>query len=111
MGNKYGAKKVRADGYTFDSQREYARYLELRLAARAGAIRDFEPKPKAYPLIVNGVKVVPRGYRPDFRYVDAATGELVVEDVKSPATAARRDYQIVKMLMLAIHGISILETY
>lgn len=36
--NKYFAKKVQLDGYTFDSKREAAVYAQLRLLEKAGKI-------------------------------------------------------------------------
>jgi hypothetical protein len=103
--NKYHAETVTVDGITFRSKIEARRYRDLRLRECAGEISGLEYEPESYPLVVNGVKVT--SYRPDFRYVD--DGVLIVEDVKSTATARARDWPIRKKLMLAIHGITVRE--
>jgi len=57
-----------------------------------------------YPLVVNGVQVCE--YRADFVYFDRAKGAVSVVDVKGYRTA---EYRIKKALMLAVHGIAIVE--
>lgn len=103
--NKYGAKKTVIDGITFDSKREAARYLELKTLLRAGQITDLRCQVR-YQLVVNGVKI--GSYRADFCYQE--NGQEVVEDVKSAATKALRDYRLRKKLMLALYGIEIRES-
>lgn len=103
---KYHAVKGTIDGFTFDSQAEGRRYLVLRDRLQRGEIRDLEPHPPAYRLEVNGVLI--SRYTPDFRYVVVATGETVVEDVKSSPTKTR-DYVMRRKLMLALHGIRVVE--
>ena len=77
---------------------------------RAGEIRNLERQVK-YVLIpsqrVDG-KVVERecSYICDFKYQDARTGELVVEDTKGVKT---KDYIIKRKLMLSVYGIRINE--
>lgn len=91
--NKYGARRVTVDGIAFDSQREAARYQELKHMAAASLIDELQVHP-AYPLMVPDLSQdgEPRVfytvgvYYPDFRYRNLRTGELVVEDVKSPPT-------------------------
>ena len=48
-------------------------------------------------------------YTADFVYQDNASGELVVEDVKSAATRRERDYVLRRKLMLYFHGIRVKE--
>ena len=103
--NKDHAQVTEVNGITFRSKIEARRYRDLRLRECAGEISGLEYEPESYPLIVNGVKVT--SYRPDFRYRE--NGVLVVEDVKSTATARARDWPIRKKLMLAIHGITVRE--
>lgn len=100
--NKYKNKKVECDGYSFDSIRERDRYLDLKMLARAGKIRDLELQP-GYPLHVNGELVAT--YLADFLYVDGA-GILHVEDAKGVRTAI---YRMKKKLVKAIYGIDIEE--
>ena len=100
---KYRNKPVTIDGVRFDSQKEAARFHELKLLERAGEITDLE-RQVAYDLAVNGVKVA--RYIADFRFKDKKTG-IVVEDVKSEATAKTRDFVIKRKLMRAIHGVEV----
>ena len=43
--SKYGSRKVRVDGLSFDSQAEANRYAELLLLAQAGEIADLRVHP------------------------------------------------------------------
>jgi hypothetical protein len=103
---KYRAVKGEIDGIKFDSQAEGRRYLVLRDRLQRGEISALEPHPPAYRLEVNGVLV--SRYTPDFRYVVVATGQTVVEDVKSNPTKTR-DYVMRRKLMKALYGIEIQE--
>ena len=81
--HKYGAKRVKVDGYMFDSLAEARRYMELKLLLKTGDIADLEVHPK-YPLHCRGeviCKVIM-----DFAYIDARTGAEVIEDVKGVDT-------------------------
>jgi hypothetical protein len=98
---KYRNKKVTFDGYTFDSLKEYRRYIELKLLQKAGEISDLKLQVK-FELTINGLKIC--SYIADFTYTQA--GDKVVEDVKGVKT---REYILKKKLMLAIHGIKIKE--
>ena len=80
--NKYRAKKVVVDGYTFHSIKESKRYLQLKTLMVAGEIDDLELQPRI-PLMVNGKKI--GSYVGDFRYKDRK-GNVILEDVKSQAT-------------------------
>ena len=102
---KYGSKKQELDGFVFDSKAEAMRYLVLRERLRAGDILYLEPHP-TYLFEHNG-HLIGR-YTPDFRYVLAATGETVVEDVKSKPTKTEA-YGLRKRMMLAFHGIKVVE--
>ena len=102
---KYGNVPTDVDGYTFASRAEARRYGELALLLRAGAITDLTVHPR-WPLHVNGVKVAT--YIADFAYSDVKTGALVCEDVKSEPTKTAL-YRIKKKLMMAVHGIVIVE--
>lgn len=78
---KYGSVRQKRDGITFDSKREAARYEELKLMERAGAISGLRVHP-VYPLQVAGI-IIAR-LVPDFDYVEGVSS--VVEDVKSEPT-------------------------
>jgi hypothetical protein len=95
-GQKYHAIPTHVDGHRFASRREARRYGELRLQARAGAIRDLELQP-AY--VLHAPVVNPAGaviglrrigsYIGDFRYRNRA-GAVVVEDAKGVRTPLYR---------------------
>lgn len=81
--NKYGAKKVKYCGLTFDSKLEFKRYNELMLLIQAGEISDLKIHTK-FPIEINGVKVC--NVINDFDYIEVKTGKWVSEDVKTKAT-------------------------
>lgn len=91
--NKFGAKKARIDGHTFDSIKEAKRYAALKQLEDCGVISDLELQP-VFPLIIDDRHVLirskgyPNGraakYTADFRY--RQDGKVIVEDVKSDPT-------------------------
>lgn len=122
--NKYGNKNIITSDGTFDSRKEYFRYKELSLLAKAGAIQNlkrqvkfvliptqYEPSTEVYK---KGEKkgqpkpgrVIEKecSYYADFVY--ELNGEKVVEDTKGVKT---KEYIIKRKLMLYIHGIRIRE--
>ena len=124
--NKYGNRKVIVDGITFDSKREARRYQELKMLERCGAISNLQ-RQVTYELIPvqreKSTRVYTKGrkkgqpiegkviekavtYRADFTYIDASTGETVVEDSKGFRT---KEFVIKRKLMLYIHGIKVRE--
>ena len=92
------------DGVTFDSKKESARYSDLKLMHRAGAITDLTLQPK-FDIVINGQKVC--SYIADFSYVE--NGVTVVEDVKSEMTRKLPTYRLKKKLMKAVHSIEVRE--
>jgi hypothetical protein len=99
---KYHNKKTVIDGITFDSKKEAARYVELKLLQQAGEIQDLLLQP-SFELIVQGGKVVGR-YFADFKY---RTGnKVIVEDVKGVKTDV---YRLKKKIVEAVHHIQIVE--
>ena len=101
--NKYNARRTEADGRVFDSNREAAVYLELKVSRLAGdIIGDIEFQPE-FPLVINGIKITKRPYRADFRFVDA-TGATRILDVKGVDT---REGKLRRKLAEAIHGVTI----
>lgn len=107
------------DGIAFDSKKEAARYQELRLLEKAGAIQNLRRQVE-YTLIPaqrEPDRIGPKGgrkpgrvierpctYRADFVYEE--NGQTVVEDVKGVRTEV---YRIKRKLMLYTHGIRIRE--
>lgn len=108
--NKFGARRVRVDGHTFDSASEAKRWGELRYLERSGAIRELR-RQVDYPLVgADGPLVTDKGnqivYRADFVYHDVASGAEVIEDRKGCATP---EYKL-KKAILASMGLNIVET-
>ena len=108
--NKFGNKKTVVDGITFDSQKEAARWQELKLMQRAGLICELQ---RQVPFVLipkqeRKGKVIERPvvYKADFVYRE--NGEDVVEDVKSRATKTK-EYIIKRKLLLWQYGIRIKE--
>lgn len=96
--SKYFAKKVKVNGETYDSTKEYKRYRELLLLEKAGAITDLQKQvkfvliPAQYETLErygkngkrlkDGQRCVEKecSYYADFVYYE--NGEKVVEDTK-----------------------------
>lgn len=119
--NKYGNTKIRCNGETYDSKKEYQRACELSLLERAGRIANLRRQVKflLIPTQREPDEIGPRGgvkkgkviehevaYLADFVYTDLETGETVVEDTKGIRT---KDYIIKRKLMLYIHNIKVRE--
>lgn len=108
---KYGNRKTESNGILFDSAKEARRWQELNLMVRAGEIRNLRRQVEFILIPVqrdaNG-KMVFREckYIADFVYME--NGEMVVEDVKSPATKTK-EYGIKKKLMYREFGLLIRE--
>ena len=112
---KYAKKRpkyrnVVTDG--FASKKERERYKDLRLLEQAGIIEDLKTQ-VAFELIPIQHSADGRMLEREVRYVADFTyiknGELVVEDVKSPATRKNSEYIIKRKLMLERHGIRVQE--
>ena len=103
---KYRNKPVRHDGAWFASQAELDRWLYLQAEQQAGRIVGLK-RQQRFRLWVNDVKICE--YVCDFSYAIYGTGALVVEDVKSPATAALPLFRVKKALMRACLGIDVQE--
>ena len=123
--NKYHSSKVHIGGVSFDSKREYKRYVELKLLERAGKIKNLErqkefvliplQREKSEEIYKKGVhkgepkkgKLIERGvsYVADFCYTDEH-GNYTVEDTKGVRT---KEYIIKRKLMYSVYGIRIKE--
>ena len=104
--SKYGNKKTTVDGVKYDSRKEARRYLELKALEEQGKISELKQQVK-FELIPRQDGEKATRYIADFTYMQ--NGELVVEDVKSPATRENGVYIIKRKLMLERHGIRIKE--
>ena len=91
--SKYNARRVKDDGYVFDSQAEHRRYCQLKLLESAGEIQCLAVHPR-FELLPKEGKLRAVRYEADFSYTE--NGVLVVEDVKGVQTAVFR----LKMNML-----------
>lgn len=89
--NKYRNVKVSYDGITFDSKRECARYIELRMLEKAGQISGLQRQVK-FEIFPKFGKERAIFYIADFVYEKC--GKTVVEDVKSPATAKDKCFRL-----------------
>jgi hypothetical protein len=87
MRNKYNARKIVIDGYTFDSLAEGRRYQDLKYSMNEGLISDLRIHPHfdLFPATKHGAnKLSAIGYTADFQYREG--DETVVEDVKGMIT-------------------------
>jgi hypothetical protein len=105
--SKYRNKRVEAHGHTFDSKREARRYGELLILQGAGEISDLERQVKIPLHGRDGPILTPTGrqmhYVADFRYVDADSGRVVIEDSKGMET----DVFKLKRAILAAQGVEV----
>lgn len=110
---------------TFDSKKEFARWLVLKGAENNGVISDLKRQVK-YEL-VPGIKEryiehlktkdkikervvqMPIAYKCDFQYVK--DGKIVVEDVKPSPFMITKDYILKEKLMFFVYGIRIKKVY
>lgn len=118
---KYGNRKLVFGDSTFDSMKEYKRYLDLLQMQKEGKIKELQRQVK-YLLIpaqrepetvgarggIKKGKLLERevAYFADFVYRLADTDTLVVEDTKGVRTT---DYILKRKMMLYFHGIRIKE--
>lgn len=121
--NKYHNSKIRINDESFDSKKEYHRFLELKILEDAGVIRKLERQVKfvLIPAQREPETITQRGrkipgkvierevsYVADFVYEQ--NGEIVVEDVKGyRGGGAYEVFKIKKKLMLHRYGIRIRE--
>lgn len=114
-------KVVFEDGSTFDSMKEYVRYLDLLAMEKAGEIKDLRRQVK-YILIpaqrepdtvgkrggIKKGKLLERevAYFADFVYINIVSGEEIVEDTKGIRTT---EYILKRKMMLYFHHIRIHE--
>ncbi len=114
---RYGNRRAIVDGIAFASRAEAHRYRDLRLMEQAGEIRELVVQPR-FELVpgveLDGRKKPAIRYVADFSYLqqrgpDSQQWELIVEDVKSPATAADPVYRLKRHLLKVLRGIDVQE--
>lgn len=107
---KYRSRKVVFDGMTFDSKKEFNRWVKLCDLQSRGLISDLRRQVKFILIPTQRIdgKVVERecAYYADFVYVNNLTEKTVVEDTKGFRT---KDYVIKRKLLLQKYGIRIKE--
>ena len=118
---KYKNHKITIGDETWDSMKEYRRYLELLAMKLNGEIEDLQRQVKFIlipaqrePDTIGARGGVHRGkllehevaYYADFVYKDCKTGETIVEDTKGMRTT---DYILKRKMMLYFHKIRIKE--
>ena len=91
--HKYRAKPCVIEGVKFHSQKEGARWLELRMLEKAGDIYALSLQP-LFPLVAiaecDGARNLVGCYKGDFSYCLKGSAALVVEDVKGYDTPLSR---------------------
>lgn len=117
---KYRNRKIERDGMTFDSKKEYNRWVELSLLEKAGEISELQRQvkltlipPQREPDIIGKRGGVKKGkllehevsYIADFVYRDK-DGKWIVEDTKGFRTP---EYIIKRKMLLFLWGIKITE--
>lgn len=102
---KYRNIKTELDGIKFDSKKEAQRWCELKILERAGEISNLQ-RQVPYILIDKSKYGQQIKYIADFTYLEK--GNLVVEDVKSPASKTPL-YELKKRLIAERYGIQIKE--
>lgn len=116
--SKYGNRKVVRDGIKFDSEREAARFSELKVLRAMGKIRNLRLQAN-FTLVegyktIEGKRIKPMAYRADFVYERATEPDRngtvywlrEVEDAKGTKT---KDYLLKKKLMQEKYNITIRE--
>ena len=109
--NRYNKHPYEVGGVKFDSRKEAERYAVLLEMQDEGKISDLERQAEIVliePFELNGKKYRKASYVADFHYWQG--GFEVYEDVKSPATAKDRLYQL-KKKMCAARGIEVIEVF
>ena len=112
---KYRNEPIIVDGIRWDSKKELARWVELRLLENFGTIRDL--RRQVVFILAPSVKLYGRKrpqlkYTADFTYFEPdQSGEwlFITEDVKGQ-TRRQEAYKIRRHLMMSVHSIEIRET-
>lgn len=107
--NKYKNKKVIYDGIKFDSNREMAYYIKLKMLEEKGIIKDLELQ-KSFELQpsfkINGKTYKKITYRADFSYVSVEDNKIHIVDTKGFRTNV---YKLKRKMFAYKYGIEIEE--
>jgi hypothetical protein len=107
--NKYNAKKVTIDNFSFDSKREAVRYQQLKAMLHAGLIHTLKIHP-VFPIVYQETRIC--DVELDFAYTTcdkrfpSLQGVRVFEDVKSAGTNTPMS-KLKRKLVEAFHGIRV----
>ena len=107
--NKYKNKKVIYDDIKFDSNREMAYYIKLKMLEEKGIIKDLELQ-KSFELQpsfkLNGKTYKKITYRADFSYVSVQDNKIHIVDTKGFRTDV---YKLKRKMFAYKYGIEIEE--
>ena len=123
--SKYNNKKIVNEFGTWDSKKEFQRWLVLKEAEAQGVITDiqrqvkFELIPAVREKYIKHLKTknkecertlqLPITYACDFQYTK--NGETIVEDVKASPKMLPKDFIIKEKIMFALKGIKIKRVF
>jgi hypothetical protein len=113
---KYFNKKTKVGNITFDSKKEAGRFLELTALLHLNKIKDLKCQ-ETFVLQrsftkLNGERLLPITYTPDFTYYNIVDKKLIAEDVKASRTLQDPVYRLKKKMFKAQYSdFTFLETY
>ena len=123
--SKYNNKKIVNEFGTWDSKKEFQRWLVLKEAEAQGVITDlqrqvkFELIPAVREKYIKHLKTknkecertlqLPITYTCDFQYTK--NGETIVEDVKASPKMLPKDFVLKEKMMFALKGIKIKRVF
>lgn len=124
-GKKYNNKRFEADGYKWDSKKEYQRWIILKEAEAQGVITDLQRQVKfeLIPAVIEEYvehlktkdKIKTRVLQRPITYTADACyykdGEYIVEDCKISPKVKPDKYVLKNKMMFALKGIRIKEVY
>lgn len=123
--SKYNNKKIVNEFGTWDSKKEFKRWLVLKEADAQGVITDlqrqvkFELIPAVREKYIKHLKTkdkecertiqLPITYTCDFQYTK--NGETIIEDVKASPKMLPKDFVLKEKMMFALKGIKIKRVF
>jgi len=99
--SKYGAVRTLVDGIWFDSKKEAARYMALKILQQVGQVLWFS---------IQGQFILPSGvvYKCDF-IVAWPNGSVTIEDVKGGNATKTKTYRLKRRQVESIYRVKITE--